>query len=1170
MSGLLHRRSRRGHRPLAVERLEGRALLATLNINISAIPPLLVYQATRGVTNNLTIGVSTVGGVSSYTFHDAGEAINLLAGATTAGWTSIDPNTVTGPTSSLGAMQIGLVDGADTLTVNQTEAPIAFGTGNTGNKTLDLGTGPGSVQGIHGAITLSDPGSTTAVTVDDSADTVARQGTLSLSAAAGQATLAGLAPQPLLYTPAEVGTLTVKGGVGGSTLTVDYGGGDPVPPQTSGLIYNGGSGSDTLALRGPLTSATEEIDGTTANSGSIQFSLNSIDFSGVTTLNDTGSTSSAVFVTKGDPRQVTIADGPVVNALPTVKISSGDSPASFPNVQLTNKNDLVVSLDTTVPPGGGSSVAVTLANPTPAAGLATLTVSPSTDTNVVNVNARPAGVDTLVQIGSGAGSVNVAAAGLLSSGSLRVAGSPMAPVATPTRLTYDANGDLVTITPTSIAAGAGTTAQQTLVSFQLLGQLDVINSPDLPLTATPATVFPAIASLTFNATIATFTDADPNGKLGDYRASIDWGDGTTTPSAPISAATDGRFAVSGSHTYAQPGTYTITATIRDLGTSFTEQSPDGLVAVTVPGGATATARIAFNAVRVPPQFVLSGLPIAATEGQPFQGGVATFGDTPAGLVASGFSATIAWGDGTPDTPGTITQPGGQATPFVIVGAHTYRAPGSYPVSVVLRGGDGQTLSTSTTATVAADLTVYNTRDDTNPGSLRHALLEVDQGLGSLVTFRIPGTGPFTIAPAAPLPTVTRPAVIDARTQPGSSPGHPLVVVSGANLPAENTDGLTIAGGNTTVAGLVVNGFTGVGIVLEGPGGDTLLGNFLGTDAAGSRAVPNFQGLLILGTSNNQVGGTGTGDGNLISGNTSAGIQILNNQAVTDPTQSFATTGNASGNRILGNKVGTDAAGTSAVGNGQGIFVNDAPSNVIGGDRDRGAGNLISGNRSIGLQILGADATGNVVQGNAIGTDASRSGRLSNGSGVLVYAGPGNGVDQSSGSSTANTIAFNTQFDLQVRPLSAGPTVESVGATPATGGNLTGLTVSFGMYMDRARASNPANYVVTLLNANLRPIRRIAVVSATYNGIYRTVDLVLASPIARTATFSLRILGRAPGGLSDSSGNFLAGNTSVARTSRGSDNLTDFRQGQPFVPTMRAARRGHAVNKTHSARPAPRG
>ena len=72
----------------------------------------------------------------------------------------------------------------------------------------------------------------------------------------------------------------------------------------------------------------------------------------------------------------------------------------------------------------------------------------------------------------------------------------------------------------------------------------------------------ATDSTGFSGVVATFTDADPAGIAGDYVATIDWGDGTT--SAGVITTLAGGFAVSGSHSFGQ-GVFSITTSIRDAG-----------------------------------------------------------------------------------------------------------------------------------------------------------------------------------------------------------------------------------------------------------------------------------------------------------------------------------------------------------------------------------------------------------------------------------------------------------------------------------------------------------------------------------------------------------------------------------------------------------------------------
>src|SRR5205807_540803 len=78
-----------------------------------------------------------------------------------------------------------------------------------------------------------------------------------------------------------------------------------------------------------------------------------------------------------------------------------------------------------------------------------------------------------------------------------------------------------------------------------------------------------------------------------------------------------------------------------------------------------------------------------------------------------------------------------------------------------------------------------------------------------------------------------------------------------------------------------------------------------------------------------------------------------------------------------NYVGTDVTGTKALPNTNGIFL-EAPGNTVGGTA-AGAGNVISGNAQTGIYLSDvlAAASGNVIQGNFIGTDASGTKALGN-------------------------------------------------------------------------------------------------------------------------------------------------------------------------------------------------
>ena len=230
-------------------------------------------------------------------------------------------------------------------------------------------------------------------------------------------------------------------------------------------------------------------------------------------------------------------------------------------------------------------------------------------------------------------------------------------------------------------------------------------------------------------------------------------------------------------------------------------------------------------------------------------------------------------------------------------------------------------------------TVVNT-NDSGPGSLRQAITETDDttGVTPTINFNIPGGGVQTISLASALPAITAPVILDGYTQPGASANTLSasdnavlqVVINGAGVAASDVAGLFITSSDTTVEGLVVNGFNNsndVGIAISGTGatGNVVSGDFIGTNAAGTAAVPNAGGVAIEnGAQYNTVGGTTAGAANVISGNTLGGAGFI-----------YAGT---SYNVIEGNLLGLNAAGTAAIGNGDsGAFAIDGASNdTIGG------------------------------------------------------------------------------------------------------------------------------------------------------------------------------------------------------------------------------------------------
>ena len=97
-----------------------------------------------------------------------------------------------------------------------------------------------------------------------------------------------------------------------------------------------------------------------------------------------------------------------------------------------------------------------------------------------------------------------------------------------------------------------------------------------------------------------------------------------------------------------------------------------------------------------------------------------------------------------------------------------------------------------------------------------------------------------------------------------------------------------------------------------------------------------------------------------------------------------------GNVIQGNFIGTDITGMVDHGNeGRGITMNNAPGNTIGGP-EPGAGNLISGNRATGVRLMGG-SDNNLIQGNFLGVNRTLTDFISNDRGVQLRGVTGNQV-----------------------------------------------------------------------------------------------------------------------------------------------------------------------------------
>ncbi len=458
---------------------------------------------------------------------------------------------------------------------------------------------------------------------------------------------------------------------------------------------------------------------------------------------------------------------------------------------------------------------------------------------------------------------------------------------------------------------------------------------------------------------------------------------------------------------------------------------------------------------------------------------------------------------------------------------------------------------------ASTVTVDDSGDSTNPCAttgvqpctLRDAMTYANAHSGTTIAFDISGSGVQTLQPATPYPTIVAMVTIDGYTQPGSSAntngpglgdnsthrieidaggqssGYGIVFLPGSSgsvlrglvinraiagavgIFASNTimiegcflgidptgssvpgpepfgvlidDGATgvVIGGTAPAARNVISGAQIGGIGFgndDGAGGadHVVEGNFIGTNAAGTGALPNDFGIsMAFGVTNSTIGGTAPAARNVISGNTGRGVLISN--SLGDP--------GITGDVVEGNFIGTDVTGTLPLGNGlYGVEVN-AHDNRVGGSAS-GAGNVIGFNAFGGINMEGG-ADGLVIQGNFIGTDPTGTMPLGNqgpavtvsGSSHLIIGGvnPGegnvmafNGVSNAGGvlmySGTGNTIRGNSIHDNTQTGIDLGAdgvTPNDLGDTDAGANDLQNFPIVSGVFHG---ASNTA--VSGLLNS----------------------------------------------------------------------------------------------------------
>lgn len=316
-------------------------------------------------------------------------------------------------------------------------------------------------------------------------------------------------------------------------------------------------------------------------------------------------------------------------------------------------------------------------------------------------------------------------------------------------------------------------------------------------------------------------------------------------------------------------------------------------------------------------------------------------------------------------------------------------PGSNSVTPAIT--NDESIAADVQATAALTFVVNSTGDeaDSRVGdgvcasssgcTLRAAISEANNHFGpDIIQFNLPGTGVQTIQLTSRLPSLwdsSGGTTIDGYSQPGSQPNSDSLV-SNANIKIQIRgngpsafDAFLIQSANNRIQGLAIfNARRSIWIYGSGARNNFVVGNFLGTNAAGSFGLSvhtlNASGVLIdSGSAGNHIGGTALADRNVLSGNARHGVD-LRSEATND-------------NEIFNNLIGTNPAGNQRLQNMRhGIDINAGPTNTIIGGTGTGQRNIISGNGeqqnaafTAGIEISHDTLTDKTqVIGNCIGTD----------------------------------------------------------------------------------------------------------------------------------------------------------------------------------------------------------
>jgi parallel beta-helix repeat protein len=207
-------------------------------------------------------------------------------------------------------------------------------------------------------------------------------------------------------------------------------------------------------------------------------------------------------------------------------------------------------------------------------------------------------------------------------------------------------------------------------------------------------------------------------------------------------------------------------------------------------------------------------------------------------------------------------------------------------------------------------------------------------------------------------------------------------VTGKQTLNDQEDGINISGSYNLIGGTrpgegnLVSGNQTDGIFIGAGQFNTILSN----EIAG-----NFQGIVLISASNNEIGDGSDADRNLINDNEGVGVGMLD----------------SNDNQVSDNIIGTASSATAAQGNnGNGVTIGDSSGNTLSDD-------TIDDNNGDGIEIAqtSGTATGNTIDKCFIGTDAKKDNES-----FLENQGDGIDLDASTATEINNNVIYNSGLD----------------------------------------------------------------------------------------------------------------------------------------------------------------